>query len=257
VDRAQDPGAGDLNKWVPQLFGDAAVYQPGTKGYRVSSKKLGRQLEEDLSIHPTGIKDWGVHDIGDARQGKRSPIDLVKEFRQVDHVVAFRWLDAQLRGDYSGNDESTTTAGQTGTATNTSPGALSVVQWLDRELPKPDFILGKWLTTTSRSMLYATTGIGKTMFAIAMGMAMTTGRPFLHWSVARPSRVLLIDGEMARRVMKDRIAAEVKRLGGELPETMFVLSHEDVERFAPQHPGWTGLHQRRDQAPRRRRLHHL
>jgi hypothetical protein len=223
----------NLDKWVPQLFGDAAVYQPGTKGYRISSKKLGRDLEEDISIHPTGIKDWGVHDIGDSRQGKRSPIDVVMEFRQIDKFAAFRWLDAQLRGDQSGNDESTTTAGQTGTATNLSPGALSVAQWVVRDLPKPDFILGKWLTTTSRSMLYAATGIGKTMFAIAMAMAMTTGRPFLHWSVMRPSRVLLIDGEMARRVMKDRIAVEVKRLGGELPETMFVLSHEDVERFAP------------------------
>jgi hypothetical protein len=223
----------NLDKWVPQLFGDAAVYQPGTKGYRVSSKKLGRQLEEDLSIHPSGIKDWGVHDIGDMRQGNRSPIDVVTEFRQIDKFAAFRWLDAQLRGDYSGNDESTTTADQTGTATNAAAGALSVAQWLERELPKPDFILGKWLTTTSRSMLYATTGIGKTMFALAMAAAMASGRPFLHWSVARPSRVLLIDGEMARRVMKDRIAAEVQRLGGVIPETMFVLSHEDVERFAP------------------------
>jgi hypothetical protein len=44
--------------------------------------------------------------------------------------------------------------------------------------------------------------------------------------------VLLIDGEMARRVMKDRIAAEAKRLGVQ-PDTMFVLSHEDVEKFAP------------------------
>jgi hypothetical protein len=111
-------------------------------------------------------------------------------------------------------------------------GAIPVSQWLVRELPKPDFILGKWLTTTSRTMLYASTGIGKTMFSIAMAMAMASGRPFLHWNVARPSRVLLIDGEMARRVMKDRIATEAKRLGI-VPETMFVLSHEDVAKFMP------------------------
>ena len=111
-------------------------------------------------------------------------------------------------------------------------GAIPVSAWLMRELPKPDFILGKWLTTTSRTMLYASTGIGKTMFSIAMAMAMASGRPFLHWQVARPSRVLLIDGEMARRVMKDRIAAEANRLGV-VPDTMYVLSHEDVMKFKP------------------------
>src|SRR5262249_30132397 len=86
-----------LDKWVPELFGDAAVYQPGTGAYRVSSDALGRKLEEDLSIHPTGIVDFGVADQGDERQGKRTPIDIVMEFRDVDASAAFEWLDVQLR----------------------------------------------------------------------------------------------------------------------------------------------------------------
>jgi hypothetical protein len=222
-----------LDKWVPELFGTAAKYQAGTKAYRVSSQALGRGLEEDLSISPSGIKDWGVHDMGDARQGRRSPIDVVMEFHQLDNVAAFRWLDALLRGIEERDESTTAEEPPTGDPQPKLSGALSVEQWIARELPKPDFVLGNWLTTTSRSMLYATTGIGKTMFAIAMAMAMATGRPFLHWSVARPSRVLFIDGEMSRRVMKDRIAAEVQRLGGMLPEAMFVLSREDVDDFKP------------------------
>jgi putative DNA primase/helicase len=51
-----------------------------TKGYRVSSRDLGRELEEDLSITAEGIVDWGVHDQGDAREGRRTPIDLVMEW---------------------------------------------------------------------------------------------------------------------------------------------------------------------------------
>jgi hypothetical protein len=220
-----------LDKWVPQLFGSAAVYQPGTKAWRVSSKKLGRDFEEDLSISPKGIKDFGVHDIGDSRQGKRSPIDVVMEFRQVSNVEAFRWLDTRLRGDQPDQGDPDPDPGPSpgpgpSPSPGPSPGALSVEQWLDRDLPKPDFILGNWLTTTSRSMMYAPTGIGKTMIALAIAIHMALGRPFLHWSAARPSRVLFIDGEMARRVMKDRIAAEVKRLGGAIPEKMFVLSRE-------------------------------
>jgi hypothetical protein len=43
----------------------------------VSSRALGRNLEEDLSIAPNGIRDWGVADMGDSRGGARTPIDLV------------------------------------------------------------------------------------------------------------------------------------------------------------------------------------
>jgi hypothetical protein len=69
-----------LDLWVPALFGPAAVYQLGTRGYRISSRALGRDLEEDLSISPQGIVDFGVHDMGDPRDGKRTPIDLVMEY---------------------------------------------------------------------------------------------------------------------------------------------------------------------------------
>ena len=63
----------NLDRWVSELFGSAAVYQPTTRGYRISSSALGRNLEEDLSITPDGIVDFGVHDLGDARGGDARP----------------------------------------------------------------------------------------------------------------------------------------------------------------------------------------
>lgn len=69
-----------LHSWVPSIFGAAARFQPSTGAFRVSSKALGRTLQEDLSIAPTGIRDWGVGDMGDARHGARTPIDLVISF---------------------------------------------------------------------------------------------------------------------------------------------------------------------------------
>lgn len=66
-----------FDAWVPQLLPQARKYQGG---YRVTSADLGRDLEEDLSIVPEGIKDFGVADMGDPREGKRSPIDLVREW---------------------------------------------------------------------------------------------------------------------------------------------------------------------------------
>lgn len=81
-----------LHAWVPALFGGRE--QVHGQGYRVTSKALGRDLQEDLAIHPTGIKDWGVADMGDRRGGARSPVDLVMEWgpgtsRAVD---ALKWL---------------------------------------------------------------------------------------------------------------------------------------------------------------------
>lgn len=84
-----------LAGWVPMVFPGATERQGG---YRISSKDLGRQLQEDLSIHPHGIIDFGVHDMGDAREGKRTPIDVVMEFvpGKAKPLDALKWLAGQL-----------------------------------------------------------------------------------------------------------------------------------------------------------------
>jgi hypothetical protein len=109
---------------------------------------------------------------------------------------------------------------------------LPLDAWLRRDLPQPDFLIGNWLTTTSRMVLSAPTGLGKSMFALALSLAIAAGRPFLHWNVGRPSRVLYIDGEMSRRLLWERLAGEVERLGV-VPTGFYPLSHEDIEDFAP------------------------
>jgi hypothetical protein len=81
-----------LGMWVPELC-PGAKYQASTGAYRVSSKSLGRTLQEDLSFHPDGIKDHGVADMGDANQGRRSPIDSVMEHGGApDAMAAAKWL---------------------------------------------------------------------------------------------------------------------------------------------------------------------
>ena len=71
-----DLALANLGSWVMILFPNAK-FQMGTGAYRISSKALGRDLEEDLSISPNGIVDFGVHDMGDERAGKRTAIDIV------------------------------------------------------------------------------------------------------------------------------------------------------------------------------------
>jgi hypothetical protein len=92
----------DLPAWVPALFPDA---REANDGYRVSSADLGRDLEEDLSITPQGIVDFGVHDQGDPHEGKRTPIDLVIEHGgEPDAMAAARWLALQLGVEFESAD---------------------------------------------------------------------------------------------------------------------------------------------------------
>jgi hypothetical protein len=83
--------------WVPNIFPSATRTSEG--GYRVSSVDLGRDLEEDLSFHREGIKDFGVHDIGDQRGGRRTPIDVVAQYLHKDFKEAVRWLAEKLSLD--------------------------------------------------------------------------------------------------------------------------------------------------------------
>jgi RecA-family ATPase len=109
---------------------------------------------------------------------------------------------------------------------------LSLADWEARNIPPPDCISGSWLTTTSRVLLWAPTGIGKTMFSVGLLMAIGAGRAFLHWQAPRPARVLNIDGEMSSRLLKQRLMDEVARLGVR-PDTFFALSWEDIPNFQP------------------------
>jgi hypothetical protein len=82
---------------------------------------------------------------------------------------------------------------------------LSIDQWLSRDLQPPDFLMGHWLSTTSRALLVGATGLGKTNLAMAMAMYAAECRQFLHWRAHRPCKVLYIDGEMPGRLFKERI----------------------------------------------------
>ena len=109
---------------------------------------------------------------------------------------------------------------------------LRLEDWLVRDIPAPDLLLGSWLSTTSRVLIVGPTGLGKTMFAIAVAVAVAGGNGFLHWEGHRQSRVLYIDGEMSRRTMKTRLQDAVRRVP-EIPDGLLVLSKEDFEDMPP------------------------
>jgi Bifunctional DNA primase/polymerase, N-terminal/Family of unknown function (DUF5906) len=74
----------NIATWARALF-PKAQFEPGTGAWRFKSKDLGRDLEEDISIHPDGIQDFGTGE-------KLSAIDLVMRH----HDDAQTALDAAL-----------------------------------------------------------------------------------------------------------------------------------------------------------------
>ncbi|MGO8214738.1 bifunctional DNA primase/polymerase [Rhizobium ruizarguesonis] len=62
----------DPDRWVQSLF-SAARKEAGTGAWRVTSEDLGRSLEEDISIHSDGIRDFGTEKTCTA-------IELVMEY---------------------------------------------------------------------------------------------------------------------------------------------------------------------------------
>jgi hypothetical protein len=112
---------------------------------------------------------------------------------------------------------------------------LSVKDWQQRDIPPPEYLLGKWFTTTSKAILSAETGLGKTNLILAAFAHMGLGIDFLHWKVTRPCLVLYIDGEMSRRQLKVRIEDCARRLdleGDDIPG-LLALSHEDIKGWQP------------------------
>jgi RecA-family ATPase len=109
---------------------------------------------------------------------------------------------------------------------------ISLAAWVKRDLPEPDWLLGQWLSTTSRVMIVGPTGLGKTIFGIAVAMAIAADNGFLHWRGGRKGRVLYVDGEMSRQLMKRRLIDAARR-AGHMPEGLTILSKEDFPEMPP------------------------
>lgn len=79
----------NTDAWVPSLF-SSAHKEAGTGAWRVTSRDLGRDLQEDISIHRDGIQDFGL-------EQSETPISLVEKWGGAGspQIAAF-WLCERL-----------------------------------------------------------------------------------------------------------------------------------------------------------------
>ncbi|MGJ3264311.1 MAG: AAA family ATPase [Salinarimonas sp.] len=233
-----DRALSNLAAWVPELFGSAARPAPGTGGYRVTSAALGRDLEEDLSITPLGIVDYGVHDLGDTRAGKRTAVDLVVEHGGAPNErEAFLWLCRRLGvdpaaigwKDVAGGSErdelgtqiaSAILAGRKGEEPAPLISATPFVWCEPTTIPQRDWLYGGHYIRKFLGVTVAPGGVGKSSLTIVEALAMASGRDLLGVQPQGRFRVWLWNGEDPIEELQRRVIAAMK---------YYSLSREDVE----------------------------
>jgi hypothetical protein len=123
----------------------------------------------------------------------------------------------------------------TTTQTKSKPVIGHTLKVLDaRDWPVPEDIISPWLKQGESCMIWAGTGVGKTMLSLTLALLVAGGGTMAGWSNNRPRKVLYIDGEMRTADMVERL----RLLAGTL---------EGISRLA----AWSNLEirSRQDQKP--------
>ncbi len=104
---------------------------------------------------------------------------------------------------------------------------LGFQEFLSLGIPPRQMLLNPILPERSLSMLYAPRGIGKTLLALSIGLAVASGSNLLRWSIPKPRRVLYVDGEMTLSDLQQRLLEISVGLGCQIPNGAFQILAAD------------------------------
>ncbi len=96
-------------------------------------------------------------------------------------------------------------------STQTMVTAQPLDDFLRHVFPLREKMLSPWLRTAGLAMIYGPRGVGKTMLAHRVGLAVASGGSLFKWVAPKSYNVLLIDGEMPR----EDLQARLKKAAGE------------------------------------------
>lgn len=82
------------------------------------------------------------------------------------------------------------------------------------ELPPRKYIIAPWLKEGESAMVYAPTGVGKSMFAMTLALAVAGVGDVFGWSCPEPKKVLYVDGEMHIADLQERAVLLSKTIEG-------------------------------------------
>lgn len=126
----------------------------------------------------------------------------------------------------------TTTVNPTASTTNTPRlKSITLKDLLAKQFPKREYLIEPVLKEGESMMLWAAPGVGKTMLALSLAVAVAGGGNVLTLKGAGNRRVLIIDGEMNEADLKERFVALIPSAEGCNPE-MAVSNIEIIARQA-------------------------
>ena len=102
--------------------------------------------------------------------------------------------------------------------------ALSIGELMALNLPERPRHL-PWLREGGLIMIYGPRGLGKTFFALGLGLSLATGENFIRWPITKPVGVLFVDGEMMLTDLRERITG---MLSTKPSAEIQIISHEVV-----------------------------
>jgi hypothetical protein len=107
---------------------------------------------------------------------------------------------------------------------------LTADAWAAKQLPPRDHLMGTLLSTTSRWMVQGDTGVGKTLFVMAIAMGAAANRQILNWApCGRKRRVMYVDGDMPAETFQERVKLMLALYGAASVE-FFAYNLDELER---------------------------
>lgn len=108
----------------------------------------------------------------------------------------------------------------------TSIKVVTAEELLNEEFPKRELLLSPWLKERMSVLAHAPTGIGKSWWVWSLAVAVASGCSFGPWKSNKPSKVLIIDGEMAPDDLQERLEQLIQHMsaGRQLVEKNLVIS---------------------------------
>jgi AAA domain len=86
----------------------------------------------------------------------------------------------------------------------TLPKVINLGALLSKELPPARPVISPWLHSGESCLLWAGSGVGKSMLAQTLALAVAGGGKVLGWTYPEPARVLYVDGEQSVRAIQSR-----------------------------------------------------
>ncbi|MEX1662207.1 AAA family ATPase [Thioclava sp. 15-R06ZXC-3] len=89
-------------------------------------------------------------------------------------------------------------------------------------------VIEPWLRTEETAVIWAPSGVGKTLLCLSLALAVAGGGTVADWTAPKARKVLYIDGEMNQQDIRDRIEMLVSSGAVELPDPKIALRNLEI-----------------------------